>query len=282
MSRLVHDSLLGGLAGLRHEPTAKRIRATLGERTVVDSVRAVLVWEPRRIVPSWAVPAEDIAAELTASPSADSGDPREVGHLMPEVSRRPVLDPSIPFGVHTAEGQVVTLGCGAEERVAAGLRLHDETLDGYVALDFDAFDAWWEEDERNVGHPRDPFHRIDILPSSRHVRLELDGEVLAESRNPTLLFETMLPVRCYLRPEDVSAELVPSATRSTCAYKGHASYFCTCVGGAQISDLAWTYQQPLPEAARIAGLIAFFDERVDVVLDGLPRSRPVTPWSPRR
>lgn len=95
---------------------------------------------------------------------------------------------------------------------------------GYVVLDFTAFDAWYEEDERNVAHPRDPFHRIDTVPSSRHVRLEMDGAVRAESSRPTLLFETMLPPCFYLPPNDVEAELVPSEKRTYCAHKGEAAY----------------------------------------------------------
>lgn len=246
----------------------------------MDSTRAVLLWEPRRIVPSWAVPAEDMAAALVAGKPATRGAD-DVGYLLPDVPRRPVLDPSIPFAVHTAEGEVVDIHLGPEVRAGAGLRLADPDLDGYVVLDFDAFDSWWEEDEPNVGHPRDPFHRIDVLPSSRRVRLELEGEVLAESGRPLLLFETMLPTRFYLRREDVRVELIPSATRTTCAYKGHASYLSPLVDGREVADLAWTYQQPLPEAAVVAGLVACFDERVDLVLDGVRRERPVTPWSGR-
>ena len=150
-----------------------------------------------------------------------------------------------------------------------------------MVLDFGAFDAWYEEDELNVGHPRDPFHRIDVLPSSRHVRLELDGQVLAESSRPTLLFETMLPARYYLPREDVRAELVPSGTRTFCAYKGQASYWTAAPGGPVLADIAWTYENPLHDAARVRGLIAFFDERIDVTLDSERLARPVTPWSSR-
>ena len=96
----------------------------------------------------------------------------------------------------------------------------------------------------NVGHPRDPFHRIDVVPSSRHVRLELDGQVLAESSRPALLFETMLPARYYLPREDVQAELVPSATRTFCAYKGQASYWTAASGGGGLADIAWTSPRP--------------------------------------
>ena len=280
MSTLVRTTLTSGLPGLRHEPTGKRVRAVLDGDTVVDSTRAVLLWEPRRVVPSWAVPAEDLAAELVAAAPVALADER-VGHRMPEVSRRPVLDPSIPFAVHTAAGQPVDVVHGQQVRPAAGLRLTDPDLAGYVVLDFDAFDSWWEEDEPNLGHPRDPFHRIDILRSSRRVRIELEGELLAESTRTRMLFETLLPTRFYLPREDISAPLVTSATRTTCAYKGHASYLSPVVKGVEVPDLAWTYPTPLREAAEVSGLVAFFDERVDVLVDGTRRERPVTPWSPR-
>jgi uncharacterized protein (DUF427 family) len=149
-------------------------------------------------------------------------------------------------------------------------------------LDFGAFDAWYEEDELNVAHPRDPFHRIDVLPSSRRVRVELDGQVLAESSRPTLLFETMLPARYYLPREDIRAELTPSATRTYCAYKGEASYWSAAAGGRAVPDIAWTYQQPRHDAAQVRGLIAFFNERLDITVDGKRLDRPRTPWSPGR
>jgi uncharacterized protein (DUF427 family) len=280
MSTQLRRSLMSDLDGLRHEPSSKRIRAALGGLTVVDTTRALLLWEPRRVVSSWAVPVEDVAAELVpTAPAATCSD--DVGYAMPVISQRPVLDPSIPFAMHTAEGDVVDVRAGSQVRVGAGLRLVDPDLEGYVVLDFDAFDTWWEEDEVNVGHPREPFHRIDVLQSSRHVRLELDGQVLAESSRPRLLFETLLPVRFYLPLEDVVAELAPSPTRTTCAYKGFASYWSPVVRGREVRDLAWTYEKPLREADNVAGRVAFFDERVDVVLDGVRRERPITPWSER-
>jgi len=154
----------------------------------------------------------------------------------------------------------------------------DPDLHGYVILDFDGFDEWYEEDERNVGHPRDPFHRIDIVHSSRHVRVELDGDVLGESSAPYLLFEPPLPVRHYLPPEDVRTDLLrPSETRSFCAYKGQASY----LSYGDEADIAWRYPAPLREAAEVTDRIAFFSERVDLVLDGTRLERPITPWSPR-
>lgn len=271
--------LASGLGELRYEPIGKRIRATLGEETVVDSTRAALVWEPRRIVPSYAVPADDIAGQLSPAAAASPGDTGEVGVAIPGLSGRPVLDPSVPFAVHTADGHVADLRACGQDRPGTGFSLSDPELAGYVVLDFGAFDAWFEEDEPNVAHPRDPFHRIDVLASSRHVRIELDGQLLAESSRPVLLFETMLPARYYLPAEDIRADLHPSPTRSYCAYKGQASYWSVTVGGQVIPDIAWAYQQPLHDASQVRGLTAFFDERVDVTVDGQRHERPVTPWS---
>jgi uncharacterized protein (DUF427 family) len=278
----MRESLTSGLGQLRHEPTAKRIRAVLEGATVVDSTRATLLWEPRRVVPSYAIPVEDVHGELVpaAAPAAPSaGDTDEVGFDMPDLSTRLLLDPSVPFGVHTTDGEAVDVRTDGQSRPGAGFRLADPDLAGYVVLDFTAFDAWYEEDEPNVSHPRDPFHRIDVLASSRHVRLELDGELLADSSRPTLLFETMLPTRYYLPREDIRTELIPSQRQTYCAYKGQASYWSSTIGEQVVPNLAWTYDRPLHDASKVRGLVAFFDERVDIVLDGKSQERPVTLWS---
>jgi len=279
MSTRMRDLLTGGFGQLRHEPIAKRIRAVLGDGTVVDTARALLVWEPRRIVPSYAVPGDDVTAELVPADAADAGAAGTLGARMPELSERPVLDPSVPFAVHTAAGRAVDLRAGGQTRREAGFYPADPDLAGYVVLDFGAFDAWYEEDELNVAHPRDPFHRIDVLPSSRQVRVELDGHVLALSSRPTLLFETMLPTRYYLPRDDIRAELIPSGTRTYCAYKGQASYWSAASGHRVVPGIAWTYQQPRHDAAQVRGLIAFFNERLDVIVDGERLERPITPWS---
>jgi uncharacterized protein (DUF427 family) len=262
------DAMFRNLGQLRHEPTGKRIRATLGDQTVVDTTRAMLVWEPRRIVPSYAVPIDAVAGEVVTENGGSDG-----------VDAPPVLSPKVPFAVHTADGESVGLRVGGEKKEAIGFRLADPDLDEYVILDFHAFDRWYEEDEQNVGHPRDPFHRIDILHSSRHVQVELDGEVLAETTRPRLLFETGLPMRVYMPREDVRAELRPSTKRSYCAYKGHASYWSLDAGGVERENLVWSYEEPLREAAEITGLVSFFNEKVDIVLDGERSERPHTEWS---
>jgi len=263
------------LEELRHEPIEKRIRATIGDETVVDTTRALLVYEPKRVVPSYAIPDADIAgqvvsASITGNALCDAD--------LDLVAGRPVLDPRVPFSVHTADGEVVVVRSAAAGREAAGFRVADPELAGHVVLAFEDFDAWYEEDERNLSHPRDPFHRIDFVHGSRHVRIERDGVVLAESSRPVLVFEPPLPVRYYLPPEDVRTDLLtPSDTRSRCAYKGEASYLSL----PDVEDVAWSYPAPLREAGEVKDRIAFFDEHADITVDGRPLERPVTPWSRR-
>jgi uncharacterized protein (DUF427 family) len=141
-------------------------------------------------------------------------------------------------------------------------------------------DAWFEEDEQVYTHPRDPYTRVDILASSRHVRIEVDGTTVAESTSPRLLFETGLPVRYYLpRPHVRMDLLAPGDTVTHCPYKGRAEWFAVCAGDTVREDLAWSYPTPLPESQKVAGLIAFLDEKVDVHVDGVPQDRPSTKWS---
>jgi uncharacterized protein (DUF427 family) len=270
---------MGKLGELRYEPIDKRIRATLAGQEVIDSSRAMLVWEPKRVVPSYGIPVEDVDAELVAEgmdEDRSKADPDSIA--APRLGDRPIYDPSIPFSVHTTEGEPLHIRAGSGEREGAAFRPADVALSGYVVVDFGAFDAWYEEDEPNVAHPRDPFHRIDIVHSSRNVRVVRDGQVLAESTSPYLLFEPPLPVRYYLPPSDVSLDLLrPSPTRTFCAYKGQASYWSL----QDEADIAWTYPSPLREAAEVTDRIAFFNERVGLVVDGRELERPVTPWSRR-
>jgi uncharacterized protein (DUF427 family) len=154
-----------------------------------------------------------------------------------------------------------------------------EALAGLVTFSWSEPLRWFEEEERLVAHARDPHKRVDVVPSSRAVRVELGDVLLAESRRPLLLFETTLPVRYYVPLEDVHAELVPSQTRTVCPYKGVASWWSARVGDQLVDDIAWSYPSPVPENPRIAGLICFRNERVDLTVDGQQLERPVTPWS---
>ena len=202
-------------------------------------------------------------------------DDDDVGVLLPSVSAGPILDPTVPFARHSCEGTAYDVIAGEETGAWAAFRPDDPDLADYVILDFDAFE-WREEAEPIVSHPHDPFSRIDVLRSDRHVRIELDGRLLAESSRPMLLFETLLPVRFYLPRDDVAVPLDLSDTVSYCAYKGRASYYSVPDGPR---DVAWTYHEPLHDAQPVRDRICFFDERVDVIVDGERRDRPITPWS---
>ena len=124
---------------------------------------------------------------------------------------------------------------------------------------------WFEEATEVFVHARDPSKRVDAMQSERHVRVERDGELLAESRRPVALFETWLPTRWYLPPEDVRLDaLTESGTVTRCPYKGTARFW-SAPGKA---DIAWSYPEPIPECPRVAGLICFFNEHVDLTVDG--------------
>ena len=173
------------------------------------------------------------------------------------------------FAPHTTPGTVVDLVAGGRRLTGAGFRPADPDLAGLVVLDFLAFDRWLAEDEELVGHPHDPFKRIDVLRCRRRVEVGLGGTVLASSDHALLLLETHLPVRYYLPPDDVATSvLVPSETRSTCAYKGTATYVSTADGRPEGRDIGWTYPHPLDDATRVRDHVAFWNERTDVRVDG--------------
>ena len=247
---------------LRFEPTPRRIRAQLGNNTVVDSNNAYLVYEPRRVTPIYAVPAQDIAAGVTVPPAGT--EPEDPLAAAPPNA---LMDPRYPFAAHTTPGQTLDLRAGAHELPGAGFRPEDPDLEGYVLLDFGAFDRWLEEDQVVQGHPRDPFHRVDARESSRAVRVHLGNQLLAETRQPLFVYETMLPPRTYFPREDVDWDaLSASLTHSVCPYKGTASYWSVS-GRPEGTDLAWSYEEVLPDSAQLKDRVSFFDERTDVYVD---------------
>jgi len=155
-------------------------------------------------------------------------------------------------------------------------------LRGHVALYWNLVDEWFAEDDQLFGHPRDPFHRIDVHPTTRRVRVLVGGEVVADTVRAHGLFETSLPPRWYIPAEDVRMDLLePSETKTRCAYKGSASYWHVRVGDTLEDDLVWSYAEPQHDAEAVRGLVCFFNERVDIELDGVAGERPVTQWSRR-
>jgi uncharacterized protein (DUF427 family) len=157
---------------------------------------------------------------------------------------------------------------------------HPEVAD-HVMVAWDGVDAWFEEDERVLVHPRDPYHRIDSFSTSRRVEVRVEGVTVARSTRTKALYETALPVRYYFPPADVHQSLlVPSDTVTECAYKGTARHWSVVVDGRTVTDVAWSYVDEVRrEGEAVRGLIAFYNERVDLDVDGTGQARPRTSWS---
>jgi uncharacterized protein (DUF427 family) len=230
------------------EDSPRRVRVRFNGETVADSCRMKLLHE-FGVLPTYYFPRDDVRMErLTPT------DHHTHCGLKGDASYW-----SITVGDRTAENAV----WGYPEPLEGAPPLAD-----YLAFYWDRVDAWYEEDEEIFVHPRDPYHRVDVLASSRHVTVRLDGQVLAESRRPRILYETGLPPRYYLPEEDVRTDLlVDSATVTRCPYKGKAEYRSVRVGGTLHEDLVWTYPQPLPEARAIAGLLCFWNEKVELAVE---------------
>ena len=243
---------------VRVETGRKRVRAYLGGELVLDTSEPRLVWE-KPYYPAYYVP------------RADVGD----GVLKP--SERTERSPSRGEAHHYhVTGGATTVEDAAWTYPDSPI----EELRALVRFEWDAMDAWFEEDVEVFVHPRDPHTRVDALASSRHVRIELDGVVVADTHHPTVLFETGLPPRWYIPKHDVRMELLePTDSATSCPYKGTASYWSVRVGDVVHEDVAWSYPNPLPESAPIAGLVCFYDERVDVTVDGVAQERPKTKFA---
>jgi uncharacterized protein (DUF427 family) len=151
-------------------------------------------------------------------------------------------------------------------------------LDDHVTFAWDDLDAWFEEDEQLIAHAIDPYHRVDVRPSSRHVVVSANGAELADTERAHALFESGLPTRWYLPRGDVRVELEPSGLRTECAYKGVASYFSVRAGDELLENIAWTYPEPRHDASAVRDLVCFFNEAVDLDVDGELQERPATPW----
>ena len=230
--------------GVRVEQGAKRIRGFVAGELVVETFRPLLVWEKPQY-PTYYFPEADVHAALLTSEGRTSHSPSR------------------------GDAEVMTLTAGGVSRAGAALRYDQSPFEsprGTVRFEWDAIDAWFEEDEQVFTHARDPYTRVDILPSSRYVRIEADGLVIAETLKPTLLFETRLPVRYYIPKTDIRMDLLsPRDTVSHCPYKGEAEYWAFAHDDR--GNIAWSYRTPLPESQKIAGLVAFYPEKVDIYVD---------------
>lgn len=244
---------------VRVEPIAKRVRAVVGDVAIADSTRTLMMWEAGRLCVYY-FPVEDVRRDLLSAS----------GTIMPSPHKGDATYYSVTVGDRTiddAAWRYLTPAAGTPD------------VTGYIAFHWKYMDRWLEEDEEVFVHARDPYHRIDVLQSSRRIEVIVDGEIVADTSNAMILFETSLPPRYYIPKEDVRFELLqPSDMRTGCAYKGPTSGYWSA--GDSHRPLAWCYETPWPEAARVAGRIAFFNERVEaIVIDGVKQPKPVTPWS---
>ncbi len=247
------------IAAANHiEPAPRRVRGVLNGQVVFDTLHALYVWEWARY-PQYYIPLADVVAGVLV----DEQHPQKLSR-------------------GTARRQALTVG---EVTKPAAARIYGadalEGLAGTVRFEWAALDAWYEEDEEVFVHPRNPYTRVDALRSTRWVRVELEGTVLAESASTVMVFETGLPTRYYFNRTEVDfTNLVPSDTETSCPYKGKTSgYWSVRVGDTVHPDLAWAYDFPTRQLLPIAGLVAFYNEKVDIVIDGHQLERPVTPFS---
>jgi uncharacterized protein (DUF427 family) len=240
---------------IRVERSAKRVRAFLGGEAVADTTRVALVWEVP-YYPAYYFPAADVRTDLLVPTSHTSHSPSR------------------------GEARYYTVKAGGKEAVAAAWQYPDSPiadLRDLIRFDWDAMDGWFEEDEEVYTHPRNPYTRVDILASSRRVQVVIDNTVVADSDHAHVLVETGLPPRWYLPKVDVRMDLlVPTATVTHCPYKGQAQYWSVRLADRVVEDAAWSYRTPLPESQKIAGMVAFYNERVDLVVDGELQERPKT------
>ena len=243
--------------GVHIEVSQRRVRTYFGGKLIADSERVLLVYETRR-PPAYWFPMDDVRMEHLERRD-EPGQPSDtirwrltVGDRVIENAARGYSDPS-------------------GDRAA---------LVGHLTFYWNQMDAWFEEDEEVFVHPRDPYTRVDTVHSSKHVRVEIDGVVVADSRRPVLLYETGLPTRYYMPKQDVRMDLlVPTETVSRCPYKGIARYWSAVVGAKVAKDVVWSYPAPIPECPKIENLLSFYNEHVDVFVNGALQDRPAAPSS---
>ncbi|MEZ0580925.1 DUF427 domain-containing protein [Nocardioides sp. MH1] len=250
---------------MRTERSDRWVRAYVDETAVVDSRDALLFWEPVFPIPMYAFPRSDVRSEA----------------LRPSSAGRPTPTFSGPKGPVSELYDVVV---GDRVLEAAAWVRDDPAIADRIVLSWEPglFDRWLEEDEEVFGHPRDPYKRVDALPSSRHVEVSIGGTVVADSHSPVLLFETHLPTRYYLPRDDVRLDLLtPTDNRSMCPYKGYAEEYWSLEGVPDADNIAWSYARPFPAVARVKDRVAFYNELVDITVDGVLQERPESVFSKR-
>jgi len=223
------------------EKTAKRVRGLLNGKFGFDTNEAVYVWE-HPYYPQFYIPRKGFLKGVLEGPD--------------EVEKATIAK--------------LVVGSKSTDRVII-FASSPGPLSGLVKVDFESIDAWFVEEEQIYQHPKDPYKRIECIPSTRTVRIEIDGEVVAESSSNIFLYETMLQPRYYLSPTSVNWELLsPSETKSVCPYKGEAKYYdVTLKSGKVVKDAIWWYKYPTLESILITGRLCFYNEKVDVFIDGV-------------
>jgi uncharacterized protein (DUF427 family) len=243
------------------ERSPRRVRVKFNGETIVDSTAAHLLFETRH-TPVYYFPRVDVRMDLLRTTDHHTFCPYK----------------------GTASYWTVAVGDrAAQNAVWAYPEPFDEVaaISDYIGFYWKLMDSWWEEDDEIFVHPRDPYKRVDVLNSSRSVRVFIRGVTIAETTRARFLFETGLPTRYYIPPEDVRMDLlVPSEKITACPYKGTAHYYSVKFGESLYQDIVWTYPEPIEECPKIRGCLAFFNEQVDELLvDGVSVPRPLTPWS---
>lgn len=237
------------------EPSQRWVRVQFGDEFVADSKNALLVWEGGYRI-GYYFPREDVRTDLLEE-TGRGGKGRETWH--------------VKVGDRVAEN-----AASSYTEAPEGL----EGVKGYIGFRWHKMDHWYEEDEEITVHPRDPYHRVDTVPSSRHIKVVVDRVTVAESKRPFLLFETGLPTRYYLPAADIKMDLLEATdTQTACPYKGVASYWSVNLGDDVHKDIVWGYPDPIEESPKIKNLYSFYNEKVDIYVDGELEGRPETAWS---
>jgi uncharacterized protein (DUF427 family) len=267
MKPVLEDMFMGPMAspsfseGFRWEDSRRRVHLVFADTRIADSKRVMLLHEFGRL-PVFYFPMEDVRMDLMEATEHHTHSPLkgEASYWTIQVGSRVAKNAAWSYPNPLPEGP---------------------KIQGYLAFYWDQMDAWYEEEEQVFAHARDPYKRVDVLPSSRHVRVVLGGVTIADTQHPQILLETGLPIRYYIPEQDVRMELLePTETTTRCPYKGKATYWSAKIGERVFKDIVWSYREPLPACLPIAKLLCLFNERVEAIyVDDELMPKPKTIWS---